>query len=49
MASGTTETLQAGDKALEFSLTSANAAGRFTLAGILEKGPTIIEFLRGTW
>jgi len=44
-----TETLEIGARAPEFSLTAANREGGFTLGGLLETGPVILEFLRGTW
>jgi hypothetical protein len=33
----------------DFSLTAANREGTFSLRGLIEKGPLILEFLRGTW
>jgi peroxiredoxin len=45
-----TETLQVGSRAPEFSLPSANReCAIFTLSTMLERGPVIVEFLRGTW
>jgi hypothetical protein len=44
-----TETLAVGSRAPEFSLAAADREGTFTLAGFLERGPLIVEFLRGTW
>lgn len=44
-----TETLKIGSHAPEFSLGAANREDTFTLAGFLERGPLILEFLRGTW
>ena len=44
-----TDTLGIGSHAPEFSLGAANREGAFTLAGLLERGPLILEFLRGTW
>ena len=42
-------TLKVGDRAPEFTLASANGAGEVSLAGLLERGPVVVEFLRGTW
>lgn len=42
-------TLAAGDHAPAFSLMSANGEQPIALASLLQRGPTIIEFLRGTW
>ena len=44
-----TETLEVGLRAPAFSLGAANREGMFTLSGLLERGPLILEFLRGTW
>jgi hypothetical protein len=45
-----TETLEIGSRAPEFALPSANREGGvFTLSTMLERGPVIVEFLRGTW
>jgi peroxiredoxin len=45
-----TETLEIGSLAPEFSLPSVNReGGRFVLSTLLERGPVIVEFLRGTW
>jgi peroxiredoxin len=44
-----TETLEIGSQAPDFSLGAANREGTFTLAGLLEHGKLILEFLRGTW
>jgi len=47
------ETLKIGDPAPEFDLRMANpgAGGprRLSLEVLLEHGPVIVEFLRGTW
>lgn len=43
------ETLNVGEQAPEFKLLAANQLGEFSLAQILQRGPTILEFLRGTW
>jgi peroxiredoxin len=42
-------TLKVGDRAPEFTLASANGAGEVSLAQLLERGPAVVEFLRGTW
>jgi peroxiredoxin len=42
-------TLKVGDRAPEFTLDSANGAGEVSLAKLLERGPAVVEFLRGTW
>ncbi len=42
-------TLKAGDRAPDFTLASANGAGEVSLAGLLQRGPVVVEFLRGTW
>jgi peroxiredoxin len=45
-----TETLKVGSRAPEFVLPSANwESSIFTLSTMLERGPVIVEFLRGTW
>jgi len=44
-----TDTLEVGSRAPDFSLGAANRDGTFTLAGLLAQGPLILEFLRGTW
>jgi hypothetical protein len=44
-----TDTLEVGKRAPEFSLEAANRKGTFSLAGLLERGTLILEFLRGTW
>ncbi len=44
-----TETLEIGSSAPEFSLAAANREGRFALTALLQHGPVILEFLRGTW
>ena len=43
------ETLQVGDRAPEFSLQAANRPERFSLGQLTSRGPAIVEFLRGTW
>ncbi len=42
-------TLHVGDRAPDFTLASANGAGEVSLAGLLQRGPAVLEFLRGTW
>ena len=42
-------TLKVGDRAPEFALAFANGAGEVSLAKLLERGPAVVEFLRGTW
>ena len=44
-----TDTLEIGSRAPDFSLGAANREGTFTLHGLLEQAPVILEFLRGTW
>ena len=44
-----TDTLELGSKAPDFSLSAANRDGTFSLGGLLEHGPLVLEFLRGTW
>jgi peroxiredoxin len=44
-----TETLAVGDRAPEFALPAANKGGTFSLSEWLQRGPVILEFLRGTW
>ena len=44
-----TDTLHAGDHAPYFTLRSANREGTFSLSRLLQRGPVILEFLRGTW
>lgn len=42
-------TLHIGDRAPEFRLRAANSPQEFSLAELINNGPAIIEFLRGTW
>ena len=42
-------TLNVGDRAPGFSLASANGMGEVSLGTLLERGPVVVEFLRGTW
>jgi len=44
-----TETLGIGSRAPDFSLMAANREGMFSLSGLRERAPAIVEFLRGTW
>jgi hypothetical protein len=44
-----TDTLEIGSPAPDFSLGAANREGTFTLHGLLQQAPVILEFLRGTW
>ena len=44
-----TETLKVGDRAPEFELSAANRDGSVSLKQLLQRGPVIVEFLRGTW
>jgi len=44
-----TDTLAIGAEAPQFSLRAANREGKFALGDFLERGPLILEFLRGTW
>ena len=44
-----TATLQIGDRAPEFTLRAANREGEVSLSSLLQHGPVILEFLRGTW
>jgi peroxiredoxin len=42
-------TLKVGECAPDFSLPSANGMGDVSLAKLRERGPVVVEFLRGTW
>ena len=44
-----TDTLEVGVRAPDFTLGAANREGEFSLAGLLKQGTLILEFLRGTW
>lgn len=44
-----TATLKAGDTAPNFCLAAANSDDVICLNQLLQKGPAIVEFLRGTW
>lgn len=44
-----TETLEIGSKVPEFTLSAANQEGEFSLRDLIEQGPLVIEFMRGTW
>lgn len=41
--------VQVGARAPEFTLAAANREGTFQLHELLQRGPVIVEFLRGTW
>jgi peroxiredoxin len=42
-------TVAVGQRVPEFTLSPANGAEPVSLAALLQRGPVIIEFLRGTW
>jgi peroxiredoxin len=44
-----TETLGIGSRAPDFQLKDANGGRTYSLAGLLAKGPVVLEFMRGTW
>ncbi|HVP42576.1 MAG TPA: hypothetical protein VMS96_04050 [Terriglobales bacterium] len=44
-----TSTLRLGDRAPAFELGAANRTERFRLEEARQRGPVILEFLRGTW
>ena len=44
-----TETLRVGDRAPEFTLPAANRDESFSLSQMRQRGPVILEFVRGTW
>ena len=44
-----TETLSVGEQVPDFTLAAANQQGAFSLSQWLQRGPVILEFLRGTW
>jgi peroxiredoxin len=44
-----TETLAIADRAPDFTLSAANREGTVSLSQLLQRGPVILEFLRGTW
>jgi hypothetical protein len=44
-----TETMGIGSRAPDFSLMAANREENFSLSGLRERGPVVLEFLRGTW
>jgi len=48
-AKSNTDTLNLGDAAPKFTLSAANRQEPISLQGLLEHGPVIVEFLRGTW
>jgi len=41
--------LKSGDLAPDFTLSAANRQESFSLKQLLQRGPVIVEFLRGTW
>ena len=43
------DTLKVGDPAPGFSLSAANRPETVSLSHLLQRGPLILEFLRGTW
>ena len=45
----TSDTLNVGDSAPKFTLSAANRNESTSLDDVLKRGPTIVEFLRGTW
>jgi peroxiredoxin len=45
----TSDTLKVGDRAPDFSLSTANAPDTTSLSQLLAHGPAVLEFLRGTW
>jgi peroxiredoxin len=46
---GESSTLKVGDAAPSFTLDAANVGEPVSLATMLERGPVIVEFVRGTW
>lgn len=42
-------TLKVGDRAPDFTLAAANRDGTHSLRDALQRGPALLEFLRGTW
>ncbi len=42
-------TLYVGDPAPDFSLQALNAPSPISLHSLLQRGPGILEFIRGTW
>jgi len=44
-----TETLGIGSRAPNFMLGAANQDASFSLRELLNHGPLVLEFLRGTW
>src|SRR5579884_3746291 len=43
------DTLMVGERAPDFALQAANSSEPTSLSALLQRGPAIIEFLRGTW
>lgn len=48
MGQGST-TLTVGDRAPDFTLAAANQPSTVALAELRQRGPVVVEFLRGTW
>jgi peroxiredoxin len=46
---GTSATLKLGDRVPDFVLFAANRPGPWSLEEARQRGPVIVEFLRGTW
>lgn len=44
-----TDTLKLSDVAPGFTLIAANRPETYNLKNLLNRGPLIVEFLRGTW
>ncbi len=44
-----TETLAVGEHAPDFTLPAANRQASFSASEAWQRGPLILEFLRGTW
>jgi peroxiredoxin len=44
-----TETLAVGERAPDFTLPAANRQGNVAASEMWQRGPVILEFLRGTW
>ena len=42
-------TLKVGDRVPDFTLAAANRPGSVSLEELLQRGPAVLEFLRGTW
>jgi peroxiredoxin len=46
---GSSATLKVGDRVPDFVLSAANRPGAWSLQELRQRGPVIVEFLRGTW